>query len=85
MRFFYLRFAKNLDPNSLSLKFLKGEGELTNLELDEGVISDLLEFPPWLQLSKVTCNRISAKVSPVFLFISYDFYYLTSIYKATKQ
>ena len=58
----FYRFAKNLDPNSLSLKFFKGEGELTNLELEEGLISELLELPPWLQLSKVTCNRISAKV-----------------------
>ena len=56
------RFAKNLDPNSISLKFLKGEGELNNLELNEAVLSDLLEFPPWLQLTKVTCNKISAKV-----------------------
>ena len=59
---FLFRFAKNLDPSSLSLKFFKGEGELTNLELDEVMLSDLLEFPPWLQLTKVTCNRISAKV-----------------------
>lgn len=56
------KFAKNLDPSSLSLKFFKGEGELTNLELDETVLSDILEFPPWLQLTKVVCNRISAKV-----------------------
>ena len=40
----FYRFAKNLDPNSLSLKFFKGEGELTNLELEEGLISELLEL-----------------------------------------
>lgn len=56
------KFAKNLDPNSLSLKFFKGECELNNLELDEGLLSDILEFPPWVQLTKVICNRISAKV-----------------------
>ncbi|XP_065646748.1 bridge-like lipid transfer protein family member 3B isoform X2 [Hydra vulgaris] len=56
------KFAKNLDPSSINLKFFKGEGELTNLELDERVLSELLEFPPWLQLTKVTCNKISAKV-----------------------
>ena len=64
----FLRFAKNIDPSQISLKFLKGEGELTNLELDEAVLSDLLEFPPWLQLTKVTCNRISAKVTLYFWF-----------------
>ena len=56
------RFVKNLDPSQISLKFLKGEGELLNLELNEKVLTELLELPPWLQLKKAICNRICAKV-----------------------
>jgi len=56
------RFVKNLDPSQISLKFLKGEGELLNLELNEKVLTELLELPPWLQLKKAICNRICAKI-----------------------
>ena len=45
------------------MKFLKGEGELHNLELDETTLSELLELPPWIRLTKAVCNRISAKAS----------------------
>lgn len=77
----YSRFVKNLEPSQISLKFLKGEGELFNLELNEKVLTDLLELPPWLQLKKATCNRICAKVFNnkirnifLFLFIHYHSY-----------
>ena len=56
------RFTKNLSPNKISLKFLKGEGELHNLELNEKILTELLELPPWLRLTKAVCNKISAKV-----------------------
>lgn len=56
------RFTKNLSPNKISVKFLKGEGELHNLELDETTLAELLELPPWIRLTKATCNRISAKI-----------------------
>ncbi|EDO43237.1 predicted protein, partial [Nematostella vectensis] len=56
------RFTKNLSPNKISVKFLKGEGELHNLELDEKILSDLLELPPWLRITKADCNKISAKI-----------------------
>ncbi|XP_031549188.1 UHRF1-binding protein 1-like isoform X1 [Actinia tenebrosa] len=56
------RFTKNFSPNKISVKFLKGEGELHNLELDEKIISDLLELPPWLRITKAVCNKISAKI-----------------------
>ena len=59
---------KNLDPSQISLKFLKGEGELLNLELNEKVLTELLELPPWLQLKKAICNRICAKVIAVHSF-----------------
>lgn len=56
------RFTKNLSPNKISVKFLKGEGELHNLELDETTLAELLELPPWIRLTKAVCNRISAKI-----------------------
>lgn len=56
------RFTKNLSPNKISLKFLKGEGELHNLELDEITLAEVLELPPWIRLTKAVCNRISAKI-----------------------
>ena len=59
----YFRFTKNLSPNKISVKFLKGEGELHNLELDETTLAELLELPPWIRLTKAVCNRISAKAS----------------------
>ncbi|XP_032240732.2 UHRF1-binding protein 1-like [Nematostella vectensis] len=70
------RFTKNLSPNKISVKFLKGEGELHNLELDEKILSDLLELPPWLRITKADCNKISAKIhwtklktDPICLFL----------------
>lgn len=63
------RFTKNLSPNKISLKFLKGEGELHNLELDETTLSELLELPPWIRITKAVCNRISAKASELFSFL----------------
>lgn len=64
----YFRFTKNLSPNKISVKFLKGEGELHNLELDETTLAELLELPPWIRLTKAVCNRISAKASESVLF-----------------
>lgn len=64
----YFRFTKNLSPNKISVKFLKGEGELHNLELDETTLSELLELPPWIRLTKAVCNRISAKASESVFF-----------------
>lgn len=63
---FSFRFTKNLSPNKISVKFLKGEGELHNLELNEKFLSELLEIPPWLRLTKAVCNKISAKVHVYF-------------------
>lgn len=62
----YFRFTKNLSPNKISVKFLKGEGELHNLELDETTLSELLELPPWIRLTKAVCNKISAKVGSCY-------------------
>ncbi|PAA81466.1 hypothetical protein BOX15_Mlig023696g1 [Macrostomum lignano] len=52
------RFAKNLSPEHLKLSFVKGEGELTNLELNEEAIMQLLDLPTWLRLRSARCNRV---------------------------
>lgn len=59
------------------MKFLKGEGELHNLELDETTLSELLELPPWIRLTKAVCNRISAKASYYVMSALFNFLTVT--------
>ena len=47
---------------SVSVSTLKGEGELRDLELDEDVLTGLLELPTWLRISAATVNRVSVKM-----------------------
>lgn len=56
------RFTKNLSPDKINLSTLKGEGQLTNLELDEEVLQNVLELPTWLAITRVYCNRASIRV-----------------------
>ncbi|XP_062591899.1 bridge-like lipid transfer protein family member 3B isoform X2 [Saccostrea cucullata] len=56
------KFTKNMSPDKINLSTLKGEGELSNLELDETVLMELLDMPTWMKLSKAVCNRLSIKV-----------------------
>lgn len=56
------KFAKNLSADQINLSTLKGEGELTNLALNEVVLMDLLELPTWLKLTKAICNKVSIKI-----------------------
>lgn len=56
------RFVKNLSPDKINLSTLKGEGDLTNLELDEKVLTSLLELPNWLTLDRAWCNRVSIRI-----------------------
>ena len=58
----YSRFAKNLSHDQIQLSTLKGEGELKNLELNEEVLTELLELPSWLRLSGATCNRVAVRI-----------------------
>lgn len=51
-----------MSPDKINLSALRGEGDLTNLELDEQVLSDLLELPGWLCLRKAWCNRVSIRI-----------------------
>lgn len=57
------RFAKNLSPDQINLSTLKGEGHLTNLELDEEVLQSLLDVPTWLAINRVCCNKATIRVS----------------------
>lgn len=56
------RFAKNLSPDKINLSTLKGEGQLTNLELDEEVLQNLLDLPTWLAINRVECNKAAIRV-----------------------
>lgn len=57
-----LRFVKNLSPDKINLSTLRGEGDLTNLELDEKVLISLLELPNWLSLDRAWCNKVSIRI-----------------------
>ena len=41
----------------------EGEGELKDLELNDELLTDLLELPVWLRLSKATCNRVAVRIA----------------------
>lgn len=56
------KFAKNLSHDQIHLSTLKGEGELKNLVLNEEVLTELLELPSWLRLSRATCNRVAVRI-----------------------
>ncbi|XP_030070070.1 bridge-like lipid transfer protein family member 3B isoform X2 [Microcaecilia unicolor] len=56
------RFTKNLSPDKINLSTLKGEGQLTNLELDEQVLQNMLDLPTWLAINKVFCNKASIRI-----------------------
>lgn len=56
------RFAKNLSPDKINLSTLKGEGHLTNLELDEEVLQNMLDVPTWLAINKVFCNKATIRI-----------------------
>ncbi|KAL0273063.1 UNVERIFIED_CONTAM: hypothetical protein PYX00_005827 [Menopon gallinae] len=56
------KFTKGLSADKINLSTFKGEGELCNLELDENVLTDLLELPSWLRLTHAVCSRVSFRV-----------------------
>lgn len=70
------RFTKNLSPDKINLSTLKGEGQLSNLELDEEVLQNMLELPTWLAVTRVYCNKAAIRIqwtklktSPICLFL----------------
>lgn len=58
------------------MQILSGKGELKNIELNEVVLTEVLELPTWLRIKRAGCNRVAVKVpwtrlksSPVQLFV----------------
>ncbi|XP_049522560.1 LOW QUALITY PROTEIN: UHRF1-binding protein 1-like [Dermacentor silvarum] len=67
------KFTKNLSLDKIQLSTLRGHCELRNLELDEQVLTELLELPTWLCLTRAICNYVTLKVClllHIFLFIT---------------
>lgn len=56
------KFAKNVSADSVNVSTLKGEGELNNLELNETVLTDLLELPTWLRIARAQVNKVNLKI-----------------------
>jgi hypothetical protein len=54
--------VKNLSSNQINLSTLKGEGELSSIDLDEQALEDVTELPTWLKIQKATCGRAFIKV-----------------------
>lgn len=51
-----------MKPSDISLNFLSGKGHLSNLELNGEFISEALQLPPWVVVSRVVCDTIRARV-----------------------
>ncbi|CAN7999014.1 unnamed protein product [Ixodes hexagonus] len=61
------KFTKNLSLDKIQLSTLRGHCELRNLELDEQVLTELLELPSWLCLTRAVCNFLTLKACAPFL------------------
>uniref|UniRef100_A0A4W5N848 Bridge-like lipid transfer protein family member 3A n=1 Tax=Hucho hucho TaxID=62062 RepID=A0A4W5N848_9TELE len=76
VRLMSVEFTKNLSPDKINLSTLKGEGQLSNLELDEEVLQNMLDLPTWLAVTRVYCNKAAIRIqwtklktSPICLFL----------------
>lgn len=56
------KFFKDLAPEQLQLSAFKGSCELSNLQLEEKVLMELLSFPAWLGINRATCDQLSIKI-----------------------
>uniref|UniRef100_W8B936 UHRF1-binding protein 1-like n=1 Tax=Ceratitis capitata TaxID=7213 RepID=W8B936_CERCA len=56
-------YTKNLSSDKINLSTFRGEGDLVNLQLDEAVLTELLELPSWLRLTSAWCNHVSFRIS----------------------
>ncbi|XP_075709677.1 bridge-like lipid transfer protein family member 3A isoform X6 [Rhinoderma darwinii] len=56
------RFTKNLSPEQINLSTLRGEGQLTDLQLDEEALQNMLDLPTWLAITRVYCNRAAIRI-----------------------
>lgn len=58
----HTRYTKNLSSDKINLSTFRGEGELSNLELDEAVLTDLLELPSFLRLTYAWVNHVGIRI-----------------------
>lgn len=56
-------FVKDLSPDKINVSAFRGEGDLSNLQLNEDVLTDLLELPSWIRLTSAWCNHVSFRIS----------------------
>uniref|UniRef100_A0A183BVR1 Chorein_N domain-containing protein n=1 Tax=Globodera pallida TaxID=36090 RepID=A0A183BVR1_GLOPA len=70
-------FARNLKPEQITMEVLRGKGQLRDLELNEDVLTEKLELPPWLKIVSARCDRVSINIpswrklrsAPIKLFV----------------
>ena len=55
-------FAKNIQPNQISVEVLRGKGQLRDIVLNEDVLTQKLELPSWLRIKHASCNVLTAKI-----------------------
>lgn len=60
---FIFSFVKDLSPDKINVSAFRGEGDLSNLQLNEDVLTDLLELPSWIRLTSAWCNHVSFRIS----------------------
>eukprot|EP00002_Diphylleia_rotans_P006894 TRINITY_DN1632_c0_g2_i2.p1 TRINITY_DN1632_c0_g2~~TRINITY_DN1632_c0_g2_i2.p1 ORF type:complete len:833 (-),score=184.92 TRINITY_DN1632_c0_g2_i2:1889-4387(-) len=53
---------KNLSPDRMDLRLLKGEGKLQDLEFQEDTLQRLMKLPPYLLIRSATCTKLTIKV-----------------------
>lgn len=61
--FAIFRFVKDLSPDKINVSAFRGEGDLSNLQLNEDVLTELLELPSWIRLTSALCNHVSFRIS----------------------
>ena len=62
MEYLAVSLSSELVNGHTTLKFLTGKGGLNNLELNAQFLTEILQLPPWIQISRVVCDQIKAHV-----------------------
>ncbi|CAI5454842.1 unnamed protein product [Caenorhabditis angaria] len=70
------KFTRNLKPEQISLDVLRGNSKLQFIEINEEVLTDILELPTWLRIKRAYCTGVTVNVpwtrlksSPIQIFI----------------
>ncbi len=74
------KYLKNVSANQINISTFKGEGEMTNIQLDENVLMDLLELPTWLRITSAKCNKAGVKVCCAHFFFIFRFKYFRFLF-----